>query len=117
MANTSAPLLANFRAIEVPNCPNPITANLPSMCVFDFTFEESYNNIKRLFVAHIVWDYQVGILLKRLYVLFIRRCHVHFVAVEHIVEVVAALHLVADDAALELDMLFGINKKLEVEEL
>lgn len=65
--------------------------------------------------AGIVGDDQVRFVLKRLDVFLISRHHMHLVAVEHVIQVIASFHLVPDYSPLELDVVLGVDEDLQIE--
>ena len=80
----------------------------------DDLIEVVYNHIEGIVKVEVIGDDDVGLVFERLDILLKGGGDVVFVAVEYIVEVIAALFFVADDAALELDVVLGVNEELKV---
>ena len=67
--------------------------------------------------VEVVWDDEVRLVFERFDVFFVSGHHMILVAVQHIVQVIATLHLISDDATLQLDMILGIYKNLQIQEV
>lgn len=65
----------------------------------------------------VIVDNEVGVMLGRFDKLLISGCNVVFPAIKHILKVITPLIVISDYPSPDFDMLFGINKNLEVEHL
>ena len=79
--------------------------------------DKSRQHLQSHFETVVVVDHQVGIFGIRLDIAFEGRQHVFFIAIQHILQRIVPLDLVALDRADELEVFLGVEEDLEIEQV